>query len=251
MTRRRTSIVTGAAGGIGEGVARGLARRGDGVVLVDLNEERLTVVEAEMKASGASVISVPTDVTASGDLARMVEAAVAAFGGVEVFVAAAGGHGGAKPAEAVEDEEWEASIALNLTGVFKSARAVIPVMREAGYGSMVFVSSATGQMPTTSMPSVSYYAAGKAGVQGLTRQLAVEFGPYGVTVNAVAPGTTLTDRVRRLRPPEALERIAETIPLGRIAEVEDQVGPILFLTSDEARYITGVTLDVNGGRLMS
>jgi NAD(P)-dependent dehydrogenase (short-subunit alcohol dehydrogenase family) len=113
------------------------------------------------------------------------------------------------------------------------------------------VSSATGRMPTTVASSVIHYAVAKAGIMGLVRQLAVELGPHGINVNAVAPGTTFTPRVERIRTRESLSGIAATIPLGRVAEIEDQVGPIAFLASPDADYLTGVVLDVNGGRIMS
>jgi NAD(P)-dependent dehydrogenase (short-subunit alcohol dehydrogenase family) len=150
----------------------------------------------------------------------------------------------------VSDYEWDAGITLNLTSAFKAARAVIPMMKRAGAGRIIMISSASGRMPTTVAAGVCYYAASKAGLLGLTRILALELGPYGITVNAVAPGTTYTDRVARFRSIETFDRIAETIPLGRIGTVEDQVGPILFLASPAARYVTGATIDVNGGRLM-
>lgn len=249
-SQQRTAIVTGAAGGIGAGVAEALAERGDNVVLADLNEAGLRTLHDRIVASGGRSLPVTMDTTSTEDSRRTVEVARSEFGGLDILVVAAGGHAGAKPTDEIPDEEWEAGISANLTGGFKIARAAIPVMKEAHYGRVVFVSSASGRTVSPTTPTVGHYAAAKAGLIGLARQLAVELGPFGITVNCVAPGTTLTPRVRRIRSDESLARIAQSVPLGRVAEVDDQVEPILFLTSDAARYITGVTLDVNGGRVM-
>jgi NAD(P)-dependent dehydrogenase (short-subunit alcohol dehydrogenase family) len=171
-----------------------------------------------------------------------------AFGGVGALVNAAGGFSALKASEDVTDEEWEHVMRLNLFGTFACCRAAIPHMREAGYGRIVNIASEAGRMPL--WPGSAPYAAAKAGVLGLTKSLARELGQFGITVNAVAPGTTLTPRVRNLWTEADVARITAVTPLGRLAEVDDQVGPILFLASDEARYVSGATLDVNGGRLM-
>jgi NAD(P)-dependent dehydrogenase (short-subunit alcohol dehydrogenase family) len=246
----RTAIITGAATGIGAGAARGLAAAGANIVLVDLDEDGLEREAGELEGLGARVVGVRADATDTADSTRMVEAALTSFGSVDILVTAAGGHGGAVPTEDLSDEAWEKGIALNLTSTFKSARAVIRPMKDRRYGRIIMISSGSGRMPTMSAPSVSHYAAAKTGILGLARQLAIELGPYEITVNAVAPGTTRTPRVERIRSEESLAKIAGDIPLGRVASVGDQVGPILFLASDAAGYITGATLDVNGGRLM-
>jgi NAD(P)-dependent dehydrogenase (short-subunit alcohol dehydrogenase family) len=250
MSSPRTVVVTGCAAGIGEGVVRRFAGAGDNVVMIDIDKDGLARLEAELTGAG-TVVSVPGDVTDAALLDDAVALAVERFGRVDVLVGAAGGHSGAQAAEEVTDETWQKSLDLNLTSAFKSARAVIPVMKQQGSGRIIMVSSATGRMPTTVASSVIHYAVAKAGIMGLVRQLAVELGPHGVTVNAVAPGTTYTPRVERIRTRESLSGIAATIPLGRVAEVEDQVGPIYFLAGADASYLTGVVLDVNGGRVMS
>ena len=247
----RTVLVTGAAAGIGEGVARAFAAQGANLLLMDLDADRLTDLANELSGVAAAVEIAPIDVTQTEDVDKAVGKAVDAFGSVDVLVGAAGGHTGAKSAEQIDDDEWDRSIGLNLGSAFKCARAVIPVMKANRSGRIVFISSATGRMPTMSASSVLHYAVAKAGIMGLVRQLAVELGPFEVTVNAVAPGTTYTPRVQKFRSLESFGEIAASIPLGRVASVDDQVGPIMFLASDAARYLTGVVLDVNGGRIMS
>jgi 3-oxoacyl-[acyl-carrier protein] reductase len=249
-TAPRTAIVTGAATGIGEGVARALASQGWNLVLDDLDADGLASLARELDASGCEVMTSTASVTSTEDLDGMVAEALDRFGRIDGLVVAAGGHFGARPTEELTDDEWESTIALNLTGAFKTARAVIPSMKEAGSGRIVMISSATGRMPTMAAQSVSSYAAAKAGVIGFVKQLAVEMGPHQITVNAVAPGTTWTQRVQKIRTRESLDSITATVPLGRIAEIDDQVGPILFLLSDASRYMTGCVLDVTGGRIM-
>ncbi|MPZ14947.1 MAG: SDR family oxidoreductase [Chloroflexi bacterium] len=246
----QTVMITGAAAGIGAGVAAGFANLGANLVLADIDEEELASLDNNLTARGVDVLASRTDVTSAAGLKALVNAAVERFSGIDVLVVAAGGFSGSKTIEEVSDEEWEAGVALNLSSAFKTARAVVPVMKRARAGRIIMISSASGRMPTNVAAGVCYYAASKAGLLGLTRVLAIELGPYGVTVNAVAPGTTYTERVAKFRSLETFDRIAETVPLGRISTVEEQVGPILFLASPPARYITGATLDVNGGRLM-
>jgi NAD(P)-dependent dehydrogenase (short-subunit alcohol dehydrogenase family) len=243
-------MITGAAAGIAAGAASAFAGQGANLVLADINEAALGQLADGLRRRDVDVLAARTDVTDTVELAGLVEAAESRFGAIDVLVAAAGGFTGSKSVEEVSDDEWEAGIALNLTSAFKTTRAVIPIMKRARAGRIIMISSASGRMPTTVAAGVCYYAASKAGLLGLTRILALELGPFGVTVNAVAPGTTYTERVSRFRSIETFDAIAETIPLGRISAVEDQIGPILFLASPAAGYITGATLDVNGGRLM-
>jgi 3-oxoacyl-[acyl-carrier protein] reductase len=246
----RTVLVTAGVAGIGGGVTRAFAQHGADVVVADLDGPGLARLELELAELGIGVLARRVDATDSAAIDRLVAEAVERFGGIDILVSAAGGYSGPRGITDVSDEEWESGMALNVTTAFKAIRAVTPVMRTAGRGRIIVLSSASGRQPSMATSSVVYYAAGKAALLGLMRQSAIELGPHGITVNAVAPGTTYTPRLARFRSRDTFEAINRQVPLGRISEVEDQVGPILFLASDAAGYVNGATLDVNGGRLM-
>lgn len=246
----RTVVITAGATGIGGGVARAFAREGARVVVGDLDADGLATLEDDVRSVGGAVLTRQLDATASDAVEELVHDALGAFGGVDVLVAATGGYGGPRSLVDVTDEEWRAGMDLNVSAPFMAIRAVAPTMIAAGHGRIIVLSSASGRAPSMATSSVVYYAAGKAALLGLMRQCALELGPHGITVNAVAPGTTYTPRLARFRSRETFEAINRQVPLGRIAEVDDQVGPILFLASDDAGYVNGATLDVNGGRLM-
>jgi NAD(P)-dependent dehydrogenase (short-subunit alcohol dehydrogenase family) len=240
-------VITGAAHGIGEGVAVALAAAGSAVALVDRDDDGLEAVRRAVVAAGGTATTVVADVTQRASVDAAIAAAATAMDGIDGLVCSAGGFPRTRGVEELEDEEWHAVLDVNLYGAFACARAAFPHLR-AGGGSVVCVASEAGRSPA--WLTGAHYVAAKAGMIGLARHLAREGGPAGIRVNAVAPGTTLTDRVRDLYAPEQVARLEALTPLGRLAEVEDQVAPILYLLSDAAAYVTGATLDVNGGRLM-
>jgi 3-oxoacyl-[acyl-carrier protein] reductase len=244
----RTAIVTGAGAGIGNGVAIALAQCGARVLAADIDLEAVTSTSRKLADKGLQCEPRKVDVTQQGDIDALVDAATGDGGGIDILVTSAGGFSRISGIEEITDVEWDRGLAVNMTGMFRCCRAVVPHMKHRGGGRIITVSSATGRMPLN-LTSV-HYAAAKAGILGFTKHLARELAPFNITVNAVAPGTTRTPRVDAMYSEEHFDRIGKLTPLGRIAEIDDQVGPILFLASDLAGYMTGTTLDVNGGKVM-
>lgn len=234
----RTVLVTGAAHGIGQGIARAFAGLGARVAGADINP-----VAAE-----AGIAPLRLDVSDwSG-----ARAAVDRLGGVDILVHSAGGVRGqvGRPAEDITEADWQAILAANLTGAFVMAQAVIPGMKARGAGRIVTISSGAGL--GISLTGIQAYAAAKAGEIGLTRQLAHELGPFGITVNSVAPGfvrsNPTTERQWEAYGPEGQQRLLDSIAMRRLGRVEDIAAAVLFLASEHAGWITGQTLSVDGGK---
>ena len=247
--RGKVGIVTGGNTGIGEAVARRLGAEGASVVVGGSHHpEEAERVAAEICRAGGQAKAAVADLTRGSEVERLVGEAVEAFGPVDLLVNSAGGFPGRKLLVETDEDEWDAIMAINLKSAFLMCRAVLPSMIERRYGRIVSLSSEAGR--TAVALTAAHYAASKAGLLGMTRHLAREVAPHGVTVNATAPATTYTPRARRVTPPEVEQRLLSITPIGRIAEVEEQVGAVLFLLSDEASYITGATLDVAGGKVM-
>lgn len=244
------AIVTAAAQGIGEAIARTFAGAGAAVAVVDINLVEAKRVGAEIEAAGGTALVLQADVTRSKEVTAMVEAVRDRFGTVDILVNAAGGFHRLAGITDITDEEWDGVIALNLKTAFFCARAVAPIMMEKKKGRIISIASGAGIAPNPFAPSYLPYGAAKAGVIGFTKLLARDLGAYGITVNAVSPGTTLTPRVRKVRDVESLGRIAAQNPMKCLVEPADTAEAVLFLASSEARYITGVNLNVNAGNLM-
>jgi 3-oxoacyl-[acyl-carrier protein] reductase len=246
--RERVVLITGAAAGIGRVTAGAFAAQGSRLVLCDLNEASNQALATELRSAGRDVRAVSADLRREADARRMVDETLAAHGRLDVLVNCAGGY--STPAGVAETglDEWEATLALNLTSVYLCSRAAMEPMKAQRFGRIVSIASQAGRA-VVGRSSVSYGVA-KAGVVHLTRFLARELGPYGITANAIAPGTTLTERVAAFRPPEEVQAIADQTPLGRLATPEDHAAATLYLASDGAAFVTGVCLDVTGGRVM-
>jgi 3-oxoacyl-[acyl-carrier protein] reductase len=253
--RDKTAVVTGGSGGLGRAVAEGFASDQGRVAVLDVDAAAVeSVVEGLRRRYGQDAAAGFTiDVADSGAVVKAMRAIHADLGGPDVLVTCAGGSlGTPRDLPDISAEDLDLVLAVNLKGTFHCCQAAVPYMAEVGGGAIVTVSSIGGRAtsPVTGVP----YAAAKAGVIGLTRRLAREVGPQGIRVNAVAPGLFLSGpRLEGmwagLSGAERAE-VLEAIPLRRLPEIEEAVDPILFLASDEASYITGAVLDINGGRFM-
>jgi 3-oxoacyl-[acyl-carrier protein] reductase len=244
----KVALVTGAGQGLGEAIARRLAADGASVAVVDVDGSLAESVAAAIRAEGHQALAVKADVTDRVSVQGVVEEVGRRAGAPGILVNNVGGFQKVKPLLEIEEDEWDAILALNLKSAYLCSRAVLPGMIERRWGRIINLSSAAAR--SLANLSATHYAAAKAGILGFTRHLAYEAAQYGITVNAIAPGTTLTARVRRARTMEDQARIASLTPLGRLARPEDTAGAVAFLASDDAEYITGVTLDVNGGKVM-
>jgi 3-oxoacyl-[acyl-carrier protein] reductase len=242
-------MITGAAGGIARATALEFARQGTTQVLTDLDEDGLARSVADVRESGGKVEGFKADVTSERSVDDLVRQAADAMGGIDILVTCAGGYTSYASFEQIKPDDWDSVIALNLRSVFLCCRAVVPYMMASGWGRIVNLGSLAGRS-TSAGTSPAHYGAAKAAVSVLTQYLAKDVAQYGITANTVAPGTTRTDRVNALLTPEKAEAFARMTPVGYIAAPTDIVPAIVFLASDEARYITGTTIDVNGGRLM-
>lgn len=242
----RSVIVTGAAQGIGAVTALEFAKNKANVALLDIDEAGAQAVAKQM--NGGRAIIVRTDVKDDKSVDAAIARVVAEFGGIDVVVNCAGGYGRLATVEDTPLDEWDNTIALNLRSVYLMARAAIPHLKKSKAGRIINVASISGR--TVTAASSPAYGSAKAAVIQLTRFLAHQLGPDGITANAIAPITTLTPRVKALRTEEDIARIAAQVPLRRLAESDDHAQAMLFLASDGAAYINGVVLDVNGGRVM-
>ncbi len=244
----RIVAITGAAQGIGAVTARAFAAEHASVALLDIDATGVAAIAAEIAAAGGRALAVHTDVTDEQSVAAAIARTVAEFGGLDVLVNCAGGYGRLATVEDMPLDEWDKTIALNLRSVFLVSRAAIPLLKKSKAGRIISVASISGR--TVTAASSPAYGSAKAAVIQLTRFLAQQLGPDGITANAIAPITTLTPRVKALRTDEDIARIAAQVPLRRLAVSEDHSNAMLFLASDAAAYINGVVLDVNGGRVM-
>jgi len=244
----KVAIVTGAAKGIGAAIVEACAREGARIAALDLDGAGVEVLAGKLRSRGTDILALRADVTRSADIGRALEGVLARWGRVDVLVNNAGGFAVIRATEEITEDEWQAILASNLTSVFLCSKAVLPIMKRQRYGRIVNLASVVGRAGAVRV--TSHYAAAKAGVIGFTRHLALEVGADGITVNAVAPGTTATERVRKARTPEETQRVAEAIPVKRLGEPEEIAEAVVFLASDSAAFINGATLDVNGGQVM-
>jgi NAD(P)-dependent dehydrogenase (short-subunit alcohol dehydrogenase family) len=243
---QRIAIVTGAGQGIGRAIALGLAREGVKVAIADVNEGSANTVKNEIEASGGRALAIRTDVSNEKSVQAMVEKSLKEFLRVDILVNNAGIFP-TSPVEEMSEEDWDRVIGTNLVGAFLCARAVVPEFLEQGSGRIISVTSGRAFQGAK---NGAHYAASKAGIIGFSKSLALELAPHGITVNVICPGITDTAQPRGHQTEEQIYAQAQRIPLGRIGQPEDLVGPAVFLASDAAAFITGQTILVNGGSIM-
>ncbi len=244
----KVAVVTGGSGGIGAATCRLLAASGARVVVHGRDEAKIAAVVDEIGFDGGRAIGVAADVTDFAAIERMRQQVEQELGPVEVLAAfAASGGPPPGPTAEITEEEWRSAIDGNLTSMFLTLKSFLPAMIERGGGSIVTMASSAGRVPT---PAPTAYAAAKAGVVMLSRQVASEVGEQGVRVNCLAPDTILTERIRRFMPDDQQQQWAASFPLGRLGAPEDVALATLFLASESSSWLTGVTLDVAGGKIM-
>lgn len=238
-----SAIVTGGGKGIGRVIALALAREGCRVMIGDIDLESAQGVVEEIQKLGSRAAALEIDVAVKADAERLAEKTLEQFGGLHILVNNAGMYPSA-PVLEIKEEQWDRVVDVNLKGVFNCSQAAARVMVGQGGGRIVNIASIDGR---TGTQGIAHYASAKAGVIGLTKALATELAPYGINVNAVAPGWVATETLLK---GDRWKEIVKKIPLGTLARVEDIASGVLFLASDRAPYITGETLNINGGLLM-
>jgi 2-hydroxycyclohexanecarboxyl-CoA dehydrogenase len=245
----RVAVVTGGASGIGLAVCQQLAARGDRVAVVDIDGERAAHAAGELRADGAEALACPVDVADRASVDVAFGAIRDELGPVAILVTSAG-ITAFDDFTAISLESWQRVLDVNLTGTFHCVQAAIPDMVAAGWGRIVTIASSSAQRGS---PRMAHYVASKGGVIALTKSLAREYAPYGITVNTIPPSgieTPMTQQSRAAGEVPSDDAMARAIPLGHLGTGDDVAAACVFLSSDEAGYITGQTLGVNGGSVL-
>jgi 3-oxoacyl-[acyl-carrier protein] reductase len=240
------AVITGAGQGIGREIAVAFSMRDTHVVIADIHGANAVKVKDEIQNAGKTALAIEVDVSSEESVTLMIEQTLKEFGTIDVLI----NNAGIYPSASIEEltaESWNRVIGTNLNGAFLCSRAVVPTMLEKKKGRVINLSSTTAFRGAR---NGAHYAASKAGIIGFTKALALELAPTGITVNAICPGLTDTAQPRGHMTDKELYAKKDRVPLGRIAQPRDIVGPVLFLASDKAAHITGQTVLVNGGDLM-
>ena len=243
----RTALITGGGRGMGAETARVFAERGVRVLINDVNADLAEAMAGELVSKGRKAAAIGGDVRNEDDVRAMVKRAVDEFGGLQILFNNAGV---LRPTRILDitTEEYDFVVDVSMKGCFLCSREAIPHMKEAGWGRIVNMSSSAGRSVSTL--GGCHYTAAKAGMIGLTRAMARELAPHNITVNAVCPGLIDTEMVRITIPPEKITEWENTFPIPRLGAPKEVADLVLFLTSEEAAYITGACIDINGGDLM-
>jgi 3-oxoacyl-[acyl-carrier protein] reductase len=243
----QASIVTGAGKGIGRAIAQVFAAEGARVLVADVDEESARATAADLERADAEAVAVRVDISRGADAAAMARAGVERFGRIDVLCQNAGIYPEVRIADMTE-ADWDRVHAINLKGTFLTVKACLPQMIRQGYGRIVITSSITG--PRTGNPGLAHYAATKAGINGFIRTAAIEFASHGITINAVEPGNIMAPGMEDQLGADYIRAQEQSIPMGKLGEPEDIGYAMLFLAGDEAKYITGQTIVVDGGQTL-
>jgi 3-oxoacyl-[acyl-carrier protein] reductase len=243
----RVALITGAARGLGRATAERLLAGGAGVALNVRRPEQAAALARDLGHLGDRVLVLPGDVAGSPTVRALVERVLDRFGRLDILVNNAAAAYSTR-FEQISEEEWRRALDVNLTAAFLCTQAAVPAMKANRYGRVVNLSSTAGKSVSTL--GGAHYTASKAGLLGLTRAAAKELGPYGITVNAVCPGLIDTELTREHATPEELAAHARSFPVQRLGTAAEVADLIAFLASEQAGYITGASLDINGGDLM-
>lgn len=244
----KVAVVTGGSKGIGRSTCRALALNGVRVAVVSRSPEPVEEAVAELRELGAEAIGVAADATIARDIERVRSETERSLGPTDILLPYAGGFGSFTTSWETSAEEWQEVLDQNLTSTHLAVSSFIPGMIKRRSGSIVTMSSISGRFLDKLV--TASYAAAKAGVVMYTRHTAIEAGPFGVRLNSIAPGTVTSERVERIMENDAKERTSALSPLGRLGTPEDCALATLFLASQSSAWMTGVTLDISGGRVM-
>jgi 3-oxoacyl-[acyl-carrier protein] reductase len=242
----RSVIVTGSSKGIGRGIARRFGVAGCNLLVVSRQLTEAKAVAAEIVAEGGNAKAFAADVTRQADMAAMAHAAIESFGAIDILCANAGIFPAAKLG-AMTEADFDTVIGTNLKGTFLSVSACLPAMKAKKSGRIILTSSITG--PVTGFPGWSHYGASKAGQLGFMRTAAIELAPYGITVNAVLPGNIATEALAGMGE-DYIRTMEASVPMRRLGSVTDIANAALFFATDEAAYITGQSLVIDGGQIL-
>ena len=242
----RVAVISGASSGLGKQMCRAFAKQGADLVILARRIERLEELKVELEQEGVRVLPVKCDVTSTEEINAAAEQAKATYGKVDILVNCAGSSKD-KGALEMTDEEWDFTIATDMTSVFKMTRAFGNIMKENNYGRIINIASMYGMVGNTEIPTIAYHSS-KGGVVNYTRAAAAELAKYGITVNSICPGYFYTELTTQVLDTDMFQQFAKShVPMQRYGKEGELNAAAIFLASDEASYVTGVILPVDGG----